>query len=113
MTYATICSWGIVFIIGYNALSAIFRGFGNSSAPLVFVAIACVGNVAGDLVLVKECGMGVAGVACATVASQALSMFFALWFLARSQFGFRFGREQVRIQGQQILVGRAGKTVDP
>lgn len=97
VTYATICSWGIVFIIGYNALSAIFRGFGNSSAPLVFVAIACVVNVAGDLVLVKECGMGVAGVACATVVSQALSMFFALWFLARSQFGFRFVRENFRI----------------
>ena len=37
--YMTFCSWGILFIVGYNILSAIFRGFGNSTAPLVFVGI--------------------------------------------------------------------------
>ena len=40
VAYGTICSWGIVFIFGYNALSAIFRGLGNSTAPLIFVGMA-------------------------------------------------------------------------
>ena len=40
------------FIFGYNALSAVFRGLGNSAAPLLFVGIACVVNVFGDLLLV-------------------------------------------------------------
>jgi len=109
VTYGTICSWGIVFIVGYNALSAIFRGFGNSSAPLIFVAIACGVNVVGDLLLVKGLGMGVKGVAIATVSSQALSMLFALIFLAKSDFGFRFVahnfRIPLRIAWQFIKIG--------
>ncbi len=90
VTYATICSWGIVFIFGYNALSAVFRGLGNSAAPLLFVGIACVVNVFGDLLLVVKCRMGVAGVAYSTIASQGLSMLFALLFLHRSRSGFSF-----------------------
>lgn len=97
VAYGTICSWGIVFIFGYNALSAIFRGLGNSTAPLIFVGIACVVNIVGDLLLVIVFHMGVTGVAIATVSSQALSMLFALIFLYRSDFGFRFHARDFRI----------------
>ena len=97
VAYGTICSWGIVFIFGYNALSAIFRGLGNSTAPLIFVGIACVVNIIGDLLLVIVFRMGVTGVAIATVSSQALSMLFALIFLYRSDFGFRFRARDFRI----------------
>lgn len=97
VAYGTICSWGIVFIFGYNALSAIFRGLGNSTAPLIFVGIACVVNILGDLLLVIVFPLGVTGVAIATVSSQALSMVFALVFLFRSDFGFRFQFRELRI----------------
>lgn len=97
ISYATICSWGIIFIAGYNALSAIFRGFGNSNAPLLFVGIACAVNVIGDLLLVAGLGMGVAGAAYSTVASQALSMVFAIFFLLKSNFGFRLKMSDFRI----------------
>ena len=51
-TYVRICGAGIFFIVAYNLLSAIFRGLGDSKSPLLFVAVACVINIVGDLVLV-------------------------------------------------------------
>lgn len=71
LDYMGICAWGTVFIVGYNALSAIFRGFGNSTAPLIFVGIACGVNIIADLLLVAWLGMGPVGAAWATIASQA------------------------------------------
>lgn len=86
--YMRICAWGILFVVGYNALAAIFRGFGNSAAPLVFVGIACACNTVADLILVAGFGMGARGAALATIFSQAFSMFLALWYLCRGNFGF-------------------------
>ena len=48
VSYVRICG-GIFFIVAYNLLSAIFRGLGGSRSPLLFVLVACVVNVAGDL----------------------------------------------------------------
>lgn len=88
--YADICVLGILFITGYNAFSAIFRGLGNSVAPLIFVAIACVFNIIGDLVLVAGFHMGAAGAAIATVVGQGISMLFAYFFMRRNvQFEFK------------------------
>ena len=50
--YVRICGGGIFFIVAYNLLAAIFRGLGDSKSPLIFVAVACVVNIVGDLVLV-------------------------------------------------------------
>ncbi len=96
-TYMRICAWGIIFVVGYNVLSAIFRGFGNSAAPLIFVAIACVCNTVGDLILVAGCGMGVAGAALATILSQAISMSLALWYLCKGGFGFKLQATNFRM----------------
>ena len=59
--YVTICACGTIFIVGYNVISGVFRGLGNSTLPLVFVAIACVVNIFGDLLLVAVFHMGAAG----------------------------------------------------
>ena len=82
--YAGICVTGIFFITGYNAFSAIFRGLGNSKAPLIFVAVACIFNVIGDLILVAGMKTGAAGAAIATVAGQGLSMLFAFFFMKKN-----------------------------
>lgn len=66
-SYVRICGGGIFFIVAYNLLSAIFRGLGDSRSPLLFVLVACVVNVAGDLLLVAGFGMDAAGAAIATV----------------------------------------------
>lgn len=56
--YVRICGMGTVFITAYNVLGAIFRGIGDSKTPLITVAIACVINIFGDLLLVAGFGMG-------------------------------------------------------
>ena len=51
-SYVRICGSGIFFIVAYNLLAAVFRGMGDSKSPLLFVLVACVVNIIGDLVLV-------------------------------------------------------------
>ena len=72
--YVKICGGGIFFIVAYNLLSAIFRGLGDSKSPLIFVAVACVINIVGDLLLVAGLKMDAAGAAIATVFAQAVSV---------------------------------------
>ena len=88
--YVAICCAGTIFICGYNAISAILRGCGDSVRPMLFVGVACIVNIVLDIVFVKFCGMGVGGTAAATVLSQAVSMTAAVVYLKRSRFIFDF-----------------------
>ncbi|MBD5099157.1 MAG: MATE family efflux transporter [Clostridiales bacterium] len=96
VTYVRICSGGAVFIVAYNVLGAMFRGIGDSKTPLLTVFIACVVNIAGDLVLVGACGLGVAGAALATVLAQAVSVVLSLVFTAHRGLPFSFSRQDIR-----------------
>ena len=95
--YVTICFYGIFFICGYNAISAILRGYGDSRRPMYFVAFACVLNIAGDIIFVKYLGLGVSGVALATVLSQAISMICSVIYLNKTKFLFTFRPSSFRI----------------
>lgn len=88
--YLDITMLGTIFIFGYNAFSAILRGFGDSRRPLIFVTIACGTNVVLDLILVGAYGMAAKGAAIATVISQAISMILCIVTLIRSDFIFDF-----------------------
>lgn len=87
-SYVRICGSGIFFIVAYNLLSAIFRGLGDSKSPLLFVLVACIVNVIGDLVLVAGLHMDAAGAAIATVSAQALSVVFAVVLLIKKKLPF-------------------------
>ena len=95
--YVFVCSLGIFFLCEYNAFSAILRGYGDSVSPLLFVAVACVCNIAGDFFTVGVLQMGAAGTAAATVVSQGVSMAAAVLYLNRRDFVFRFSRKNLRI----------------
>ena len=86
--YIRICGAGIFFIVAYNVLSAIFRGLGDSNSPLLFVFVACIVNIVGDLVLVAGLGMDAMGAALATVFAQALSVVFAIVRLVKKGLPF-------------------------
>ena len=88
--YLQITVLGSVFIFGYNALSAIMRGLGDSRRPLYFVTIACVVNIVLDLILVGYFGMGARGAAIATIVSQAASMVLCILYLQNTDFMFDF-----------------------
>ncbi len=100
--YLNICISGTIFIFGYNAVSAILRGMGNSKAPLVFVGIAASANVVLDILFVGPIGMGAAGAALATVISQALSLVLSIVYLRRKGFIFDFKLKSFRIYGDKV-----------
>lgn len=88
--YIRICGAGTVFIVAYNVIGAVFRGIGDSKTPLFTVAVACVINIAGDLVLVAGFGMGAAGAALATVSAQAVSVVCSLYLIEKRHCLFPF-----------------------
>ena len=97
--YVAVCAAGNVFICGYNAISAILRGYGDSLRPMIFVGIACVINIVLDVVFVKEWGMGVEGTAFATIISQGISMILAVAYLKWKKFIFDFKPKSFRPVG--------------
>ena len=98
--YVRICGGGIFFIVAYNVLAAIFRGLGASRSPLIFVAVACVVNIIGDLILVAGFHLDAAGAAIATVAAQAVSVVLAIVLLKKKDLKFGIQKKDFRINGQ-------------
>lgn len=99
-SYVRICGAGIFFIVAYNVLSAIFRGLGDSKSPLLFVLVACIVNVFGDLALVAGLHMDAAGAAVATVAAQAVSVVCAVVMLLKKQLPFKLQKSDFRLNLQ-------------
>lgn len=79
--YSTVCIFGMVFIYGYNAASAILRGMGDSKHPLLFIGISSVVNIVLDLIFVLGLDAGATGAAYATVISQAVSLILCIIFI--------------------------------
>lgn len=102
ITYLRICSGGILIIIAYNVISGILRGVGNANLPFLFVGIACVVNIVGDLVLVGVLHMDVAGAAIATVAAQFVSVIASLLVLRKQELPIDFCAKQCKIYGREI-----------
>lgn len=98
--YVRICGSGIFFIVAYNLMSAIFRGLGDSKSPLLFVLVACIVNVVGDLVLVAGFHKDAAGAALATVLAQALSVVFAVVLLVKKELPFAIKKSDFRFNPQ-------------
>ena len=88
--YMKVCSGGVLFTYGYNMVSAILRGMGDSKRPLLFILISTIVNLTGDLLLVGYFKMGAAGAAWATILGQAVSFVIALVFLVRRKEEFHF-----------------------
>ena len=99
-SYVRICGAGILFIVAYNLLSAIFRGLGDSKSPLLFVLVACIVNIIGDLILVAGLHMDAAGAAIATVTAQALSVVFAVMLLLKKDLPVAITKKDFRLNPQ-------------
>ena len=101
MDYLIICGAGMFFTAGYNLVSAVLRGMGDSRRPLLFIGIASAVNLVLDILFTGVFGWEVAGAAWATIIGQAASFLFSLFFLYRHKesFGFDFKKESFRIHG--------------
>lgn len=102
ISYIRICSGGILIIIAYNVLSGVLRGVGNANLPFLFVGIACVVNIIGDLLLIGVFHMDVEGAAIATVAAQFVSVIASLLVLRRQKLPVSFSLKQCRIYGKEL-----------
>ena len=101
MDYLVTCVCGLIFIYGYNIVSAILRGMGDSKRPFLFIAVAAILNMVLDVLFVKYFHMEVFGAALATVIGQGVSFLASLVYLYRRRisFGFDFKPASFRIDG--------------
>lgn len=99
-SYVRVCGSGIFFIVAYNLLSAIFRGLGDSKSPLIFVLVACIVNIFGDLILVAGLHLDAAGAALATVFAQAVSVVCAVVILLKKNLSFSIRKSDLRFNSQ-------------
>jgi len=99
--YLIICGAGLIFTAGYNMVSAVLRGMGDSKRPFLFIGIASLINLVLDILFTGILKWEVAGAAWATIIGQAVSFLFSIVYLYRRReaFGFEFQKEDLRISG--------------
>lgn len=90
-TYLTIYLCGMFFFFGFSGITSMLRGLGDSRTPLFFMIISTALNVVLDLLFVLVFRWGIAGVAFATVLSEATSFFLAAWHLNKKHPVIRLG----------------------
>ena len=106
--YLTICFLGIPFITAYNVISSVFRGMGDSKSPMLFIAVACVVNIALDYYFMGTLHLGLAGAALGTTLSQAVSVLVSLAvILKRRLISIRRAdfRPQRAVMGKLLQIG--------
>ena len=109
VTYLTIYFAGISALLIYNMGAGILRAVGDSRHPLYFLIVSAVTNIALDLLFVFALGMGVTGVALATVISEVLSAILTVLTLLRTPSCVRLVPRAIRIDpgtlGSIVLIG--------
>lgn len=112
IAYVRICGAGMVFITAFNVISGLFRGLGNSKSPLLFITIACVINIFGDLLLCGVFKMDTAGAAIATVFAQAVSVAFSIYKMKKDGLPFRVKKRHLtKTSGAQMNIIKVGAPV--
>jgi len=100
--YVKLAAIGIPFTVGFNIISAIARGFGNSTVPSVIGIIGAVLHIILDLLFVAVFGMEEDGVAIATAISQAMTLvIIGIWIL-KKKFPFAFHKRHFKIHGESL-----------
>lgn len=97
--YLQIYFGGALFLFLYNTLNGIYNALGDSRTPLVFLIISSLTNIVLDLLFVIRFGMGVAGVAWATLISQGMCALISLavMILRMKKLPCEEGKQGVRV----------------
>lgn len=102
-SYLNIMFLGIVGFFFYNMLSGVLRGLGDSLSALIFLLISAGLNVALDLLFVAKFGLGVPGVAIATVIAQVISAILCYWKLTRMQNVFDLAGKYLKLASNMAM----------
>lgn len=100
VAYFNVYLTGMIFFFGFNGISSVLRGLGDSKTPLYFLVIATLMNVALDLLFVAVFKWGVVGAAWATVISQAGAFISGIIYLNRTH-------EVVKLNSLKLVFDRA------
>lgn len=102
--YSFVYYLGMIPVFGYNAVSSVLRGMGDSKRPFLFIAIAATTNIVLDLLFVGPLKMECLGAALATVISQTISFIIAVIYLYRRKeaFGFDFKLKSFKIDRREL-----------
>lgn len=101
--YMRIYFMGMPVMMLYNFGAAILRAIGDTKRPLYYLLLAGVINVILNLIFVIFFHMGVAGVAAATVLSQAVSAFLVLRCLVMSDSSVCLDLRRLRIKKDKLF----------
>ena len=102
--YLSIYFAGVIGILFYNIGSGILRAVGDSRRPLIFLIVSALLNIVLDLLFVLAFGMGVDGVAYATILSQILSAALILLTLTREKGGYGIRWRELRIDRNSLVI---------
>lgn len=109
LTYLRIICLGGILLLYYNIISGILRGLGDSISPLIFLVISTLVNIALDLLFVIAFGMGVMGVALATVIAQGIAVLFAFIRLGRINEHLTVRMKEMRVdKGLALRTAKLG-----
>jgi len=95
VTYFRIFIGGMIFMALYNFFASFLRALGDSTTPLIFLVISSLLNIGGDLLFVIAFDMGVAGVAWATIISQAISVVLCFFYVTHTSEYFHFSKGEL------------------
>lgn len=95
VTYLNVFMGGMVVMFGFNAISSILRGVGDSKTPLFFLIISTLSNIALDILFVVYFKWGIAGAAWATVISQGVAFAIALSYLSWTKHFLRIKLDEL------------------
>jgi len=99
-SYLLILFLGSVGSAYYNILSGVLRGLGDAFSALVYLLVATILNIVLDLVFVAGLGMGVSGVAWATIIAQAVSAVLCFKRLKRMTDLFDLSPVYMKLNGR-------------
>lgn len=95
ITYMRTSCIGILGIALYNGVAAVLRALGDSKTPLYFLFLSSIVNIVLDLTFVLNLGLGVFGVALATVISQYISCIVSIIYAVKKIPYFKLSREEM------------------
>ena len=100
--YLMIYFTGIAFSLFYNMGAGVLRAVGDSTHPLIYLAVACMVNVVLDFLFVCGFHMGIAGAAIATVIAQGVSCVMVMGKLMRAKADYRVELRRIRFHKKML-----------
>ena len=100
--YLRIYFLGMIAVLIFNMGSGIMRAIGDSKRPLYYLIVCCLLNIVLDIIMVLVFHLGIAGVAIATIISQAVSALLVTRTLMKGYDLLKLSLDAIRISYAKV-----------